>query len=57
MFSAIVVAIFLAIPYWKKTYFRNFINKTKKHLPRGGNSGGAQQSVTDENTEGAQNNG
>ena len=33
MFSAIVVAIFLAIPYWKKRYFGKF---AKKRPPAGG---------------------
>ena len=43
MFSAIVVAIFLAIPYWKKTYFRNFL-KGKKRPPAadGGGQDGAE---------------
>ena len=38
MFSAIVVAIFLAIPYWKKRYFGKF---AKKRPPAGG--GGSAQ--------------
>ena len=29
MFSAIVVAVFLAIPYWKKRYFSNVIRRKK----------------------------
>ena len=39
MFSAIVVAIFLAIPYWKKRYFGKF---AKKRPPAGGGSASAQ---------------
>ncbi len=38
MFSAIVVAIFLAIPYWKKRYFYKF---AKKRPPEGGGTDAA----------------
>ncbi len=38
MFSAIVVAIFLAIPYWKKKYFHKFARFSRKNKkpPQGG---------------------
>lgn len=38
MFSAIVVAIFLAIPYWKKKYFLKFARFSRKNKkpPQGG---------------------
>ena len=58
MFSAIVVAIFLAIPYWKKTYFRNFIKKKKHTLPSDGADmgGGTAETAVNEKTEGVQKN-
>ena len=32
MFSAIVVAIFLAVPYWKKRYFHKFAGAMDRHI-------------------------
>lgn len=47
MFSAIVVAIFLAIPYWKKRYFGKFAKKPKQP-PEGGGALPAEGAVTAE---------
>ena len=47
MFSAIVVAIFLAIPYWKKRYFGKFAKKPKQP-PEGGGALPAEGALTAE---------
>lgn len=53
MFSALIVAVFLAVPYWKKRYFSG--GKGKKSDKNGGTGAAANQSVaggTDSETSG-----